>query len=204
MGSSASQPGTTTRRTLLVNLRDSRDGEAWTQFETTYRSMLVRVCRSRGFQHADAEDAVQLVFTKLVTGLRRFEYDPGKGRFRDYLYRCLRSAMADMRARPKAPASAALPEDDHGPPGRSDPVAAAFDREWVDHHYRLALTAIRLEVDANALKVLEATLQGQPVRQIAESTGMTEAAVYKSQQRMRDRLKERIAEQVQEEDRLDG
>src|SRR5262249_19538676 len=90
-----------TRRTLLGRIRAGEDvSAAWREFEATYRDMLLRFCLSRGLQLVDAEDAVQQVFTKLVTGLKRFEYDPAKGRFRDYLFRCARSALADAKSCP--------------------------------------------------------------------------------------------------------
>jgi len=194
----------TTRVTLLACVRDGADRDAWSQFEATYREMLLRFCRSRGLQHADAEDAIQLVFTKLVTGLRRFEYDRTRGRFRDYLYRCVRSAIADLSGCPKhvplpvenGGARDAVPED---PQSRQQ-----WEREWIDHHYRMAIESVRRTSDPRSVEVFEATLAGLRTRQIAEHLGMTEDAVYKAQQRVRDRLRARIASQVREEDGLDA
>ena len=136
----------TTRVTLLARVRDGTDSAAWAQFEETYREMLLRFCRSRGLQHADAEDAIQLVFTKLVAGLRRFEYDRARGRFRDYLFRCVRSAIADLLACPR-PASLAVDQGD-GADAAEDPQGRLWrlewEREWIGHHYRIAIESVRL------------------------------------------------------------
>jgi len=90
--------GRTTRATLLGRIRDGVDTAAWRELDGVYREMLLRFCRSRGLQHADAEDVIQLVFVKLTVGLQRFEYDRTRGRFRDYLFRCVRSALSDWAA----------------------------------------------------------------------------------------------------------
>ncbi len=195
--------GTTTRASLLAKVRDNADGEAWSQFETLYRDMLIRFCRSRGLQHADAEDVIQLVFTKLVSGLRNFEYDPAKGRFRDYLFRCVRSAISDWNRRPKPQALGVL-DSGNEPADNDAELATTFEREWVDHHYRIAIEQAKESCDPQSVHVFESTLAGKNVREIAAELSMTEAAVYKAQQRMKERLRALISAQVREEDERDG
>lgn len=190
----------TTRASLLSRVRDLADEVAWQSFEAAYREMLVGFCRSRGIQHADAEDVVQLVMTKLVSGLHGFRYDPEKGRFRDYLFRCARSAIADLKSCPKgAPRSV---EDIEEPGEENEAAKASWEREWVDHHYRLAIEEVRAGFEERSVSVFEAILAGQSVRDVATSTGMSEAAVHKVLQRVRARLKEQIAEQVRLEERF--
>jgi RNA polymerase sigma-70 factor (ECF subfamily) len=183
-----------TRATLLEMVRDSADAAAWARFEATYRDMLVRFARSRGLQQADAEDVVQAVFAKLVAGLRRFEYDRGKGRFRDYLFRCVRSAIADLRGCPTIGPSPVV--RDGGTSGDDE----ALEREWVGHHYRRAISEVGRTSEAASVAVFESLLRGLSVREAAREAGMSEEAVYKVQQRMRERLRAQIEKQVREED----
>jgi RNA polymerase sigma-70 factor, ECF subfamily len=191
-----------TRATLLALVRDSADDEAWQRFERTYREMLIRYGRSRGLQQADAEDAVQTVFAKLAVGLRRFEYDPARGRFRDYLFRCVRSAISDLKCPMPGPAAVVRFEQSRSESRQSAADASLFEQEWVDHHYRMAMASVRTTAEPRSIEVFEAVLAGRSVREIAATLGMSEAAVYKAQQRIRDRLRDRIAEQIREEDRL--
>src|SRR5262249_54046786 len=48
-----------TRPSLLVRLRDSRDGQAWTQFVQVYGPVVYNFARKRGLQDADAADLTQ-------------------------------------------------------------------------------------------------------------------------------------------------
>src|SRR5262245_33077190 len=112
--------GCTTRATLLDRVRDADDVAAWLEFDAAYREMLLRFCRSRGLQHADAEDVIQLVFVRLTGGLIRFRYDPARGRFRDYLFRCVRSALSDWGAYRRRAGSAVPLQDADAPADVSD------------------------------------------------------------------------------------
>lgn len=197
--------GRTTRGTLLHRVREGApggeaDAAAWRELDDTYREMLLRFCRSRGLQHADAEDVIQQVFARLIDGLRKFEYDRTKGRFRDYLFRCARNAISDWagaRGCQSQPGAGVVPVSEVASESEWE---ESFRQEWVDHHFRRALQEIEKTADAQSVEVLRATLAGRSPKEIALTLGMQEMAVYKAQQRMRDRLKARIAEQVAEED----
>jgi RNA polymerase sigma-70 factor (ECF subfamily) len=84
-----------TRSSLLQNLRDFGDAQAWGEFLLQYEGFLLRFVRRLGIRSDDAPDVVQDVMLKLVKSLPRFTYDRSKGRFRDYLRQVTRSAIAD-------------------------------------------------------------------------------------------------------------
>jgi RNA polymerase sigma-70 factor (ECF subfamily) len=189
----------TTRATLLGRVRGGDDDSAWREFDQAYREMLLRFCRSRGLQHADAEDVAQLVFARLAAGMGRFEYDRSRGRFRDYLFRCVRSALCDWASGPGRSVGAPLMEAD-GAEERSE-LSDALEREWVDHHYRRAIDHLLATADDRTADVLRGTVTGRDVAGLAADLGMREMAVYKAQQRLRDRLRARISEQIAAEDR---
>ena len=147
---------------------------------------------------ADAEDTAQLVLTKLVSGLRNFEYDAGKGGFRAYLFRCSRSGLSDFFQRQAGRGEAVVPDESLCSEGTE--AFAAFEREWVDHHYRLAVERYRQGADEKAMAIFDATIAGRSVREIADEHGMNENAVHKAQQRLRDRLRALIAEQLADEE----
>jgi len=195
----------TTQPSLLARVRDSADQAAWRAFEAKYRELILRYARRRGLQSADCEDVRQLVMLNLSKSLRNFEYQPEKGRFRDYLGRVVRNAVHAQFARPKT-ALAAL--DSHVLATVSAPEEAAADdvweQEWMNHHYRLALAALRETFEPRSLAVFDRLLNGETVAAVAESSGLSEPAVHKVKQRIRDRMKELIAAQIREEDAPDG
>jgi len=207
MGSSnaASQ---STSASLLSRVRSPGDHAAWSEFQGRYRELLLRFCRKRGLQHADAEDAVQSVFVSLARTLPQFTYDPQRGRFRDYLYRCLRNTLSEWHQRTIAGPQAldtsmqdalAAPDDN---PGGGD--AALWEQEWVAHHFRHALERIRAEFDAHNVEMFERNVSGEPVAQLVSAFGVSEEAFYAARRRIRLRLQDLIAEQVRDEDRVDG
>jgi len=195
-----------TQPSLLSRVRDPSDEAAWREFEAKYRDLLVRFCRRQGWQLADAEDLVQTVMTALVKSLPRFTYDPARGRFRDYLYRAVRNAMTQRAVRPRERAGALdVGEGSFAGAESDDPASmAAWEQEWVDHHYRLAMETVRKTFEARSVEMFERSVGGASVDVLAEAYGTTTQAVHKVRQRIRGRLEELIAAQVRDEDRVDG
>jgi len=197
----------TTSPSLLSRVRNPGDHTAWREFDEHYRELLLRYCRRRGVPYADAEDVVQAVFADLVRSLPQFTYQPDRGRFRDYLYRCVSNTIADWARRPNRRLQAVLPVGDalaaaSGAAGDSE-AAAVWQQEWENHHFRRAMQTIRRSFDARNVALFERSISGATVAELAREFDMNEAAVHKARQRIRDRMSELIAQQVREEDALD-
>lgn len=201
-------PIQTTALSLLWRVRDPSDHAAWREFDRRYRELLVRFCRRRGVPHMDAEDLVQRVFLGLSKTLPHFTYDPNRGRFRDYLFRCIRNAISEWASGPNrrldgldSSVGATRPQPGVAPP--EDPSESSeWEAEWVAHHYRLALETVRQTFDAQSVDIFNRSIAGAKVADLARELGMTEEAVYKVRQRIRDRMEELIAHQIREEDRV--
>jgi len=153
----------TTHPSLLARVRDPADAAAWREFEARYRDLIRRYCRRRGLQQADAEDVGQVVFLALSRALGSFRFDPARGRFRDYLGRVVQNAISRHAQRPRRPADlldtsvleALIPAADPTP---DEP----WEREWMLHHYRLAMHAVRAECQPDTLAVFERLVAGEP------------------------------------------
>lgn len=204
-------PADPTRSSLLSRLRDTSDSKSWREFEAQYRDLVVRFCRARGVQFADAEDIAQIVFASLARSLPRFVYDRARGRFRDYLFRCVRRAIQrrsaeSARGCPGGVPNLLVPDDLDDAPAAVEPAEAAlWEREWMSHHYRQAVLSLRAaSTEARSLEILERSLAGATPRQIAAEFGMDLEAVYKTRQRVRARVEAIIARQIEEEDRVDA
>ena len=189
-----------TRPTLIGRLGDPGDAAAWCEFEKQYRDLVVRFCRSRGLSSADAEDAHQLTLLKLVRVMPGFVYDPARGRFRSYLYRAVKSAIADTRARPIASVRSVATENGSEPAAEDPAAELAWEREWRDHHLRMAMATVRETFDPRSVEMFDRLLAGEPIASIAVGFGTTAQAVHKVKQRVRDRLKELVEKQIREEE----
>ena len=149
---------------------------------------------------------VQTVFTSVVQTLPTFVYDRQRGRFRDYLYRATRNAISSWAARPNrtwAALSSSVGSPRPGSDGNSGVDETAWEEEWVAHHYGLAMRTIRDTFDERSLAIFERSISGQSTAELASELGMTEQAVRKVRQRIRDRMEELIARQIRDEDEVD-
>ncbi len=195
----------TTQPSLLSRVRDPANQAAWREFDAKYRELIIRYCRARSIQAADAEDVRQIAMTNLAKSLRAFEYRPERGRFRGYLGQVVRSAISRHFSRPErrsvALDSGVLATVAGGSDGEVDEL---WEQEWMRHHYRLAMQHVRTTFEARSIDIFDRLLTGDPVKTVAVDYDLTEQAVHKIKQRIRNRLKELIAGQIEEEDEDNG
>lgn len=206
------EPGPAMRSTpqaLLSRVRNQQDHDAWRDLDAHYRDLLINFCRRRGVPLTDSEDIVQGVFISLTRSLPQFIYDRNRGRFRDYLFTCVRNSISLWSARPNRRWE---PLDNSGEP---NPGAAAgsdgadwydariWEEEWVAHHYRLAMKTIRDCFDERSIAIFDRSIAGTKPADLAREFAISEQAVHKVRQRIRDRMEELIAQQVRDEDAVD-
>src|SRR2546423_9020301 len=87
-----------TRASLLVRLRDPNDAAAWTEFVDLYAPLVYGYARKQGLQDADAADLSQEVLGAVAGAVRRLDYDPRRGAFRNWLFTIVRRKPASLRA----------------------------------------------------------------------------------------------------------
>jgi RNA polymerase sigma-70 factor (ECF subfamily) len=190
-----------TRPSLLVRLRDPRDGQAWELFVRIYAPLIYGLARRHGLQDADAADLTQEVLRTVARALPDFEYDPARGRFQNWLYAVVRTRLSNFlqarRARPDQ--------------GRGDTVAleeiesnAGLAVEWWEQEYRRQLFAravdrVRPAVEPRTWEAFQRTaVDGLPALHVARDLGMSVAAVYMARCRVLARLRD-VVRQLEEE-----
>ncbi len=189
----------TTHPSLLERLRDGTDDDAWAEFDRRYGELIVRYCRGRGLSLADAEDVRQIALMNFARAARGFEYSPQRGRFRSYLGQVVRSAISRHCRRPIR-AELALDNSVLSSIADEEPADELWEQQWVRHHLRVAMQTIRSTYSPRSVEAFDRLLAGRSTRDVAREMEMSEEAVHKVKQRIRDRLKTLVAVQLQEED----
>ncbi|WP_165227012.1 sigma-70 family RNA polymerase sigma factor [Aquisphaera insulae] len=186
------EPGETTDGALLERLGDWADHDAWAEFIRRYDRAIRRGVAAGRFQPAAAEDLCQRIWIELAGRMRGYRYDPSR-RFRGWLGRLCRSRMIDewrrQRAKPERAAAAdpagldAIAAEEAPDEGPARPALLSQAAE--------AQAAVRARVDARTWDVFwRIAVEDAPVREVAESAGLSYAAAFAAQKRVRRMLRE--------------
>lgn len=189
-----------THASLLLRLR-SGDASSWRTFDDRYRELIFAFARRRGMQPADADDVAQETLATVLRAIETFEYDPAKGRFRNWLKTTALHALL-KRVRPGADALDRAVDAASAVPGEvADPGAEAdWETEWRRYHVRAATARVRAEFNARDLAAFErCAVEGEAAAEVAAALGLSVDSVYQAKSRILKRLRECVAEQVAEE-----
>ena len=88
-----------TRPSLLFRIRDAQDRQAWNQFVDIYAPLIHRFSKRSGLQDADAADLTQEVLQSVHDAIGRLDYDPGRGKFRSWLFTVARNRIKNFMKR---------------------------------------------------------------------------------------------------------
>jgi RNA polymerase sigma-70 factor (ECF subfamily) len=183
-----------TRITLLARLRSTSDAQAWQTFVDLYLPLVYRYCRKRGLQDADARDITQQVLANVHRAIEAFEYDPQKGKFRNWLGTITLREIVRYQQKSRRPGKG-------GGEGLGDWVAgqesgqvdAAWQEEFNSHIFAAALDRVRTQFDGPTWQAFDATwLRDVKPRQAAKDLGKPTSWVYKARFRVLARLRSEI------------
>jgi RNA polymerase sigma factor (sigma-70 family) len=183
-----------TRATLLERLRDGADALAWDDFFARYWPTIYGFARHRGCSGHTAEEIVQDVMLKVFQQRDVYQYDPARGRFRDWLCAVVRNSIAEHHRRPANRVQGkggdsnlpALEQADNG-----NAPDAAWETAFENNLLLAMLDAVRRETNARTYLAFElVTLEGVSGGEAARITGLTRNAVYKACKRVAERLSE--------------
>jgi RNA polymerase sigma-70 factor (ECF subfamily) len=189
-----------TRTTLLTRVFEGIDPSAWTEFHDRYGDLIRGFAVRQGLQPADCDDVVQEVLLALTKSVKRFEYDPARGKFRSYLktlvIRTIFRKSRQERGRAGLADIEVQAERTTADPARS----AIWEHEWRQHHVRRAMQRLKSDFsDQDRMAFSLYVMQGGSAAQTAEALGMSIDQVYQAKSRILRRLSELVAEQVSHE-----
>jgi RNA polymerase sigma factor (sigma-70 family) len=184
----------TTRITLLTRLRSPTDAEAWRTFVDLYLPLVFRYCRKRGLQDADARDVTQQVLANVHRAIETFEYDPRKGKFRNWLGTISLREITRYQQRDRRPGKGGGDgQGDWVVQQESGQVDAAWQEEFNAHIFAAALDRVRSEFDEPTWNAFDATwLRDVKPDQAAKELGKRTAWIYKARFRVLQRLRTEI------------
>jgi len=181
-----------TRPTLLNRLRDGADAMAWSEFFGSYWPVVFSYARHRGCSEHTAQEVVQDVMLTVFEQRDVFQYDPAKGRFRNWLHRIVNNRVAERRRGPAervraqgGDANDALSDcpDDHVEPD------AAWEKTFDLAVLAAMVHVVRREMNPRDFVAFElAFLRECSPAKVARLTGMTRNMVYKARRKVMERL----------------
>ena len=181
-----------TRKTLINRLRQTNsDTRSWSEFYDLYWKLVYSVALKAGLSSTDAEDVVQETFLKVSKSIKKFDYDPRKGRFRSWLCLITKQQVANhYRKTSKLPELPAFWNEDPDQPAVEipDPTnnwEAIWDSEDRKHTLHLALTKLKERVNPKHYQIFLAhCIKGMPVKEVTELMQVSANEVYLAKNRV--------------------
>jgi RNA polymerase sigma-70 factor (ECF subfamily) len=189
--------GPATRPSLLLRLRDARDSDAWNTFTAVYGPLIHNYSRRKGLSVADSEEVAQKVFLRLVQSLGTFEYQPKRGRFRDWLGTIVRhEIIRQWHQQQRQVEGADTVRDERVLEGIE---ARVEDTAWNEAFHaqvlREALARSRLHFAEPTWRAFEGVwLHNRPALEVARELGQQPPWVYLAKTRVLKRLWEQVQE----------
>jgi len=188
-----------TRRSLLIRLRDLQDENAWSEFMEIYGPLVERLARRRGLQDADAQDIVQEVFRAVAGAIERYDPDPDRGSFRGWLSRIARNLIINLIAAQRRQRRGTGDTDMHRlleqcpDPGDEDSVL--YEAEYRSRLIGWAAERIRGSFSEAAWQAfLQTSVEGRPAKEVADALGLTLGTVYQYKTRIVARIRRELAQ----------
>ena len=181
-----------TSATLLAKLAAQVTGEDeanWVRFADLYIPAIREFARRRG-DGRDVDDVVQEVLAGLVHVFRgnKFSIREGKGNFRAYLAKMIRSRLYMAYRHEKARGLGLnVPLDDAEPVVPADSVTAAMDAEWAMARHRAAEEHVltkTLVSDLNKRLYRAYVVEERSIDEVAREFGVTRNQVSQAKTRI--------------------
>jgi RNA polymerase sigma-70 factor (ECF subfamily) len=178
--------------TLLKQLRDGANALAWDEFFGRYWPMIYGFARHFGCSEHSGEEIVQEVMLVVFERRDVYQYDPTRGRFRDWLGAIVRNRLAE-RHRRRSDRIRAVGGEGNNPilelPADEHDAAAAWEAAFESSLLLTLLDVVRRENSARVYLAFElVALQGLSPGEAAQLIGLSRNAVYKAGRRVRRRL----------------
>jgi RNA polymerase sigma factor (sigma-70 family) len=184
-----------TRASLLLQLRDVRNDAAWTRFVEIYTPIVYGFCRNRDLQDADAADVSQEVMRAVARAMEKFEYDPQRGKFRNWLLTVARSKLNNFfnrrQRQPEPHGNTSIQNLMDAEPTQAE--QSSWDKEYHGRLFHWAAEQLRPTLHEKTWQAFwRTTMQEEDAATVAGELQLSVGAVYVARSRVLARLKEKI------------
>ena len=188
-----------TRLSLLIRLRDCSDADAWAQFVEIYTPLIFNFARRCGLQDSDASDLVQDVMSEVTKSIAKFEYDPQIGKFRSWLYKIAKRAVAKSQKKQLRQPIGAGDSNTfrllNNQPDSHDEVRDYWNHEYQKHLLDWAAEKTRPSVNEDTWQAFWLTsVEEKSPQEVADRLGMSVGSVYVAKSRVLKKLAAKIRE----------
>ncbi|MBL8815774.1 MAG: sigma-70 family RNA polymerase sigma factor [Planctomyces sp.] len=187
-----------TRDSLLVQVRDPANRDAWERFAQIYRPVIFRIAMARGLQHADAQDLSQQVLMAVAGAIGAWEKRDESTRFRHWLSRVTKNAILNaLMRRPRDRASGGSSADEllRDVVDREGVTSVLIEDEYRRELYLRAAEIVKREFRSDSWQAFEMTVAGNVgIEEVAAAFGKSIGAIYTARSRIMFRLREVISQ----------
>lgn len=199
-----------TNETLLDRVKRTDAHQAWKEFFDCYGSAVLRYAQKIGLTEHQAEEVLQETMVALMRQLPTFEYDRGRGKFRNFLLTIVhRKSLAALRRAKKQPDVSLDSEDpwthlslhDVLAGENADTLSEEVMSRWRDSIMEDALARLASDeaLSEGTWPVFRAyAIENRPVGEVAAEFGLKENAVYQIKNRLMRRLRVDVARRLRD------
>jgi RNA polymerase sigma factor (sigma-70 family) len=187
-----------TRLSLIARLSDHDDVEAWEEFVAIYVPLLYRLARQKGLQHADAEELSQEVLMAVSRAVHRWQPDPERGRFRDWLFRIGRNAIINFLTRAKhRPIGSGKTDvrqllEQHCDETCGESTVFALEHRREVFHW--AAARVKATVEETTWQAFWlSSIESKPIVEVTRTLGISTGSVYVARSRVMAKLRSEVS-----------
>ena len=179
-----------TQPSIFSRLRHDEEGADWKLFHDRYAPVVYYQALAHGLSEADALDTVQEVLLRFVRNVDRFNYDPQRGRFRNYLYTLTLNVVRSHIAKQSRSERAI-----EGIDGVTiENPRELWERQWQANQLRQAIDTVAAEVTPKTFQAFQLfVLEEWPAEKVADFLGVSRETVYQAKSRIVKRLRSHMA-----------
>ena len=186
-----------TQPSLLLRIRDQRDEASWSRFVEVYAPLVYGYLRKRGLQDADAADLTQDTLEAVANAIKSFEYDSAKGSFRGWLFTIVRNRLRrflDQQQRQvKGSGDSQAYQRLLEQPDPEYHSPSVWDRDYQRRLFQWAVGEVRNDFQDSTWQAFwHVAVDGKAAACVAESLGLSVAAVYMAKHRVMKKIREQI------------